>query len=336
MEKVKKYLKIVLDNINRFSHWIDVVIFYFLADHLNNTIQNTFIFLVWILPIWQIYRNIKWEWNIWKSRGIIKETAQNKRVQGFAGSQGAGKTSFMLYCSYVLKCPVFSNFPAKVRGKYTNILDEKVLQMEERIPETSLLLIDEATMLFHNLVLDVRNDKTVSKLYAQQLQQQIVRHCYDGNMFYSSVDITRLPQMLKDNIGLTNYVLGQGNITLSLVTGTVLGAIGSFFGIKLYNSVRYWDIQQLEKIPEQGYTFDLSRQEKNTDTKNYANLIRFCSWTSKNRFEYDDRFLHGIYKQLPEHVLKEWQSLEFDANLLKQIGYGHILDFFANRVIKRK
>lgn len=333
--KLQSKIKAVLNFVNRFAHWIDLVIYYYIATYLNNTLESNLRILAFALPIWHLVRVIKWEWRCMQSKSIIKETARNKRVQGFSGCQGAGKTSFMLYCAYVLKASnVYTNFPAKLRGKYTNMLDTSVLEMFEKIPDGSLLCLDEITMLYHNLMADTKNNAMLNGMYAQQLQQQIVRHCYDGNMFYSSVDLNRLPQMLKENIGLTNYMLGQGSVTLSYVTGLIVGFVGSLFGLKLHNSIRYWDVQQLERIPEVGYTFDLSRQEKDTDTKNYANLIRFCSFTNNNRFDYDDRFLRGLYNKLQPHVNKLWTSLEYDEKLLNEIGYGHLIDFFNKRIIE--
>lgn len=339
MEKIKKQSTVkekankVLTFLNRYSHFIDILLYFLLADYLIKIWDNSFEFLVYILPIFQIYRVIKYEFLVAKSKDIIKTTARNKRVQGFSGSQGAGKTSFMLYSAYVIKpSEVYTNFPAKIRNKFTYLLDKSVLNMEEQIPDYSLLCIDEATMLFHNLTLNIKNKYEVKEIYPQQLQQQIVRHCYDGQMFYSSVDLTRLPQMLKDNIGLTNYMLGQGSITLSFVTSKLLSLIGSFFDVKIYNTIRYWDVQQLERIPEKGYSFDLSTQEKDTNLNNYANLIRFYSFSANNRFDYDDRFLRGIYEKLPKHIAKAWETLKFDENLLREIGYGDILDFFNARI----
>lgn len=333
-KRIVNVVKRFLDVINRFSHWIDVVIYYFIAVYLNNTLDFSFRFLIFALPIFQLWRNIKWEWRCYQSKQIILETSKNKRVQGFSGCQGAGKTSFMLFCAYVIKpSNCYTNFPAKLRSKFTSILDNKVLEMYEKIPDNSLLCIDEVTMLYHNLMYDIKNPAAVTGLYAQQLQQQIVRHCYDGNMFYSSVDLNRMPQMLKENIGLTNYMLGQGSVTLSYLTSMLVSFIGSMFGLKYYNSIRYWDVQQLERIPEVGYTFDLSRQEKDTNTKNYANLIRFCCFNSHTRFDYDDRFLRGIYVKLVSHINKYWNSLDFDEKLLREIGYGQILSFFNKRIV---
>lgn len=327
-----KFQKVLLF-LSRYSHWLEIFLFYYIAQVIIESYNSQWSFLAYILPIFQVYRVIKYEFLVFRSKSIIKETATNKRVQGFGGSQGAGKTSFMLYSAYVIKpSNIYTNFPCKIRNKYVNMLDKKVLNLYERVPDYSLLCIDEATMLFHNLVGNVKQKENVEEYYPQQLQQQIVRHCYDGQMFYSSVDLTRLPQMLKENIGLTNYMLGQGSVTLSFIVAPFLSFIGKMFGVEIYNSVRFWDVQQLERIPEQGYTFDLSTQEKDTNLKNYANLIRFYSFTGNNRFEYDDRFLRGIYSKLPEHLNKNWTSLDFDEKLLRKIGYGHILDFFNTRL----
>ena len=139
--------------------------------------------------------------------------------------------------------------------------------------------------------------------------------------------------MLRENIGLTNFMLGQGSVQLSFVVGPFLRFVGKLFKIRLYGSIRYWDVQQLERIPENGYTFDLSRQTKDTDTKNFANLIRFCCFSSSNRFDYDDRFLRGLYDKLDAHIDTFWKSLSYDEDGLKKLGYGEIIDFFETRLL---
>lgn len=324
--------------LNRFAPYVELVLTYYVVDYQIRTTfaDKSMAFLLYALPIIMLVRLIRWEWRCLQSRSVIKETALNKRVQGFSGFQGCGKTSFMLYTAYVLNSPhVFSNFPCKVRGKFAHQLTRPILDCDERVPEKSTLLQSEVTMLFHNLVNGAKNKEEALKLYGQQLLQQIVRHAFDGFMFYDSVDLSRLPQMLKDNIGLTNYMLGQGSATLSFIITPILALLAKPFGVELKGSVRYWDLQQFERIPESGYVFDLSTQEKTQDNKHYANLLRVCTWDSIQRFDYDDRFLRGLYAMLPEHVAKDWDTLIFDNDALRAIGYGFLLDFFEQKAQKK-
>lgn len=322
--------------LNRLAHFADVPILWYLAQRIGENSDNKWVFILYILPIIQLIRAIKWEFLVIKSNEIIRRTALNKRVQGFSGPQGAGKSSFMLNCIAVMRASnVYINFPAKIRGKYVAKLSSNVLDSRERIPDKSVLAVDEATMFYHNILCNIKDKGEVDKLYAQQLLQQILRHAFDGNIFYSSVDITRLPQMLKENIGLTNFMLGQGSVTLSYISGFLVRCVARLFGFKINGSVRFWDVQQLERIPEQGYYFDLSNQTKDTNDKNYANLIRFCSFNTATKFEYDDRFLRGLYAKLPVHIAEFWTRLAFDEKDLRNIGYGKIVDFFNKRIQKQ-
>lgn len=329
---IKEFACRFLAVLNRYSHFLDLILLYFFAKYLYARIDNSFNFLVYALPILQAWNICKWEWRVFKSNALIRTTARNKRVQGFSGSQGAGKTSFMLHTIYTIKAKdIFTNFPCRIRKKFSNKLSKEVLNLNEKISDGSVCAIDEATMLFNNRLVEMKDKEVLDDMFAQQLHQQIIRHMYDGNLFYSSVDLTRLPQMLKDNIGLTNYMLGQGSVKVSYISSVVIAFVGKLFGLNLRNSIRYWDCQQLERIPEQGYTFDLSRQEKDVNDKNYANLIRFCAWSANNRFDYDDRFLRGLYSGLPDCKPKQWYTLEYSEKDLKDIGYGHLIDFFGNR-----
>lgn len=333
MNKFQRFVFRILSIINRFAHFLDIAVFYLLADWLSPTLSNDIMkFAIYAIPIVQLVRAVKWEWRIQQSKVLIRDMCQNGRVMGFTGAQGRGKTSFMLYCLAVLKRPVYSNFPCKIRNQFVHVLEKDILNLQTKIPDGSVTVIDEATLLYHNLMIDTAKLSTEHKsLFAQEVTQQLVRHFFDGNMFYSSVDITRLPQFMRENVGLTNLMLGQGNVRLSYFTGLVCTILGRFCGLIIDGSVRYWDVQQLERIPEKGYVFDLSNQDKDTDATKFANLIRFCGFNTAALFEYDDRFMRGVYAELPDHIDTFWQSLDFSPELLRRIGYGKILDFFDDQ-----
>ncbi len=334
-EKIRFYIGRFLRLINRFAPYLEIaLVFYCVRSVAENQLSDKWysVFL-YIIPVFLLYRVLKWEFTCFKSVDIVKNTAYNRRVQGFQGPQGAGKTSFMLFSMYVLKAPeYYTNFPCKIRGKWCAKLDEAVINMDEKIPVNSVCAMSESTMFYHNLLSDIKKaDEVREKLYPQQLHQQIIRHTYDGNFFYDSVDLTRLPQLLRENISMTNYMLGQGSVTLSYIITPILKMLGKLVGVDLRGSIRYWDVQQLERIPEQGYCFDLSTQEKTTDDKHFANLVRLSCWDSIYRFEYDDRFLRGLYDKLPEHVQSYWNSIQFLPEELREIGYGQILDWFEKK-----
>lgn len=336
-DKLKHIITAVLKILNRFAPYIELfIIYYFIKDYVS-TSDNQWAVLLYAIPIVLLFRLIKWEYKAFMTREIIKDTAINKRVQGFCGYQGCGKTSLMLATGYILNSPsIYTNFPCKIRNKYTKKLSDAVLNMDTRIEENSCIMISEATMFYHNLLDNVSDKDIVNKLYPQELHQQIVRHAYNGNMFYDSIDLNRMPKMLKDNIGLTNYLLGQKSKTFSFIITPLLASIGKMLGIELRGNMRIWEVQQFESIPVQQYVFDLSRQEKDTNTKNYANLLELCCWEDVTHFEYDDRFLRGLYNKLPQNIDKKWSSLIFSDTELKEIGYGFLIDFFDAKLSKQQ
>lgn len=334
-QKVEKktVLFYILSFVNRLAHWCDLVLLYFLCDYMyNNQFADSELgWLIYLPLIFQVYWCFKYEFLVFKSRGVCNYMLDNGRVMGFSGKQGAGKSSFATFLSSFRRFnKVYSNAPLKLRQKYTNILEKDILCLDSQVDDYSLCWIDEAQLFYHNLK-SQNNNKLSDELYAQEILTQCVRHFYDGNIFYIGTELNRLPQVIKDNVGVTNFMLGQGSKCISFITGNLVVLVARLFGFEFYNGLRYWDVQQFEKIPEKGYSFDLSTQEKNSDLKNYANLIRVYTFNDPNLFDYNDRFLAGVYKELPIHQDKKWQSLEFNRELLKQIGYGEIIDFFDKK-----
>lgn len=319
--------------LNRFAHWCDFVIFYFLTDWVYNTQfkENSLGWLCYIPLIFQLYLCIKYEWLVFKSRGICENILYNGRVMGFSGKQGCGKSSFACYlASFRRFSKVYSNIPLQIKNKFTRVLESDILLLNSKIEDNSLLFIDEATLFYHNLKTQNNNNLSDS-LYSQEILTQLIRHFFDGNLFYISTDINRLPQVLKENIGLTNFMLRQDNKIVSYLTGNIVVLVGKLLGFNFKNGIRHWQFQQFEKIPDKNYTFDLANQESDTNLKNYANLIDVYAFNNPNLFNYDDRFMKGVYAELPKHIDNYWESLEFNGELLSQIGYGEIVNYFRKK-----
>lgn len=333
-EKLLYIIDTTLRLLNRVAPYIELVAYYYLVNYVVQYHNGGWYNLLYAIPLILTYRLIKWEYKAFATKEIIRDTAVNSRVQGFCGFQGRGKTSFMLYSLYVLKADnVYTNFPCKIRNKFTNMLSNDILNMDVKIQEKSAIAISEATLFYHNLLHNVKDIDTAIDLYGQELHQQIIRHAYNGNMFYDSIDLTRMPQMLRENIGLTNYMLGQKSKTFSFILTPLIISIGKLFGIEIIGNMRIWELQQFEKIPDKQYTFDLSTQTKSTDTKHYANLLELCAWCDIKHFNYDDRFLKGLYDKLPGVIQKKWDTLQFCDKDLRTIGYGFLIDFFEKKVI---
>ena len=60
-------------------------------------------------------------------------------------------------------------------------------------------------------------------------------------------------------------------------------------------------------------------------------IIKDKNSNSVNYFEYDDRFLHGLYEKLPLNNSKLWETLKFSDSDLRDIGYGYLIDFFHKK-----
>lgn len=331
--KKNNFIYKILAFLNRFAHWVDLIIYYFLCDWLYRVqfATSQVGWLVYIPLIFQIYLCFKYEFKVLRSKSTCTSILLNGRVMGFSGLQGQGKSSFSTYlATSKLFNKVYSNTPLKIRNKYTYLVEQDILKLDSKIDDNSLIFIDEATLFYNNR----KSDKTRSltdELYAQEIMTQCIRHFTDGNIFYISTDLSRLPSVIRENVGLVNFMLGQGNKTISYLTGAVVCSFAKMFGYEMRNGLRYWDFQQFVKIPDSQYTFDLSRQEKDEDLSHYANLIRIYTFDNPNLFDYNDRFLSGVYKELPEHIDKQWESLDYNTELLRQIGYGEIIDFFDNK-----
>ena len=87
-----------------------------------------------------------------------KNMAKNNRVQGFEGSQGRGKTSLMLYMASILKKPVYSNIPFKIRGDFTYVLGTDIINLKTAVKEKALLLFDEISLYYNNLLFGQSKD----------------------------------------------------------------------------------------------------------------------------------------------------------------------------------
>lgn len=331
--KKENFLYYFFGFLTRFAHWFDLVVFYFLTDYIyKNQFANSKIGIICYIPlVIQLYFCFKYEYMVLQSKATCNTMLLNGRVMGFAGKQGAGKSSFATYlASFKRFSNVYTNTPVKIRKKYTAMLEEDIYLLNKKIPDYSLIMMDEATLFWHN-ILSTNKNKLSNELYAQEIMTQCVRHFFDGNIFYMSTDLNRLPPVIRENVGVVNFALQQGNKKISFICGPIFVALAKMFGYKFRNGLRYWDLQQFEKIPDRNYTFDLAQQEKDQNLSNYANLLRIYCFDNPNIFDYNDRFLAGVYQKLEQHQNQYWESLNFDEELLKKLGYGKLIEFFGKK-----
>lgn len=336
--KLHKAIYYLLATLNRFAHFIDVIILLLVADWIYNAQlsgQDLGI-LIYALPVLQLIIAIKYEYKVFKSKQTCNFILDNERVIIVQGGQGKGKSSFTSYLNSNKRYKArYTNSPITYGGKFSNILTGQVLNLDERIEDNSSILIDEATLFYNNLKTTKRNELKV-ELYSQEILTQLVRHFFDGTIFYISVEGGRLPKVIEENTSCKIQMLGQSNKTISFIATSIFKFIAKLFKIDLFSCLRIWQFQQFVKIGEENYTFDLAQQTKDSDMSHYANLVEVYAFDNPYRFNYNDRFMRGVYLQLPEHQPKQWQCFDFNRDLLRQIGYGEIVDFFDKKTLSKE
>lgn len=289
--------------------------------------NNNYLYLILcVIGVWWAYRWFKHIFKVFSSKEKIIQDSRNFRVVVFEGPQRRGKTSCALYCASVLNkngSPIFSNVPFKIHGNYVNVLNHDIIQLKERLPDNSCGVMDEITLLYHNL------DKI--NCYDFELFLQLIGHFIDGNFYMCSVKASRLPQQIKEKVSGCFYMLGQRTINTSLILAKILQTIGNkFFDLKLSIGLRCWAYQVFEEINHENYNFDLSNVETNSSTKikNFAEIVEIYAFNDVETFEYNDRFFKPLYDKLPLTDLKVFDTLQIDYETLQMTGYKKLVDYF--------
>lgn len=327
--KIKKIIKRILNIISRYSGLIESIIIILLSLKVKET-SNYWILLL-AFGIFRLYKYIKNEWLIYKGKLQIKYESRNKRVTGHEGAQGAGKTSLMCYTASILNVPVFSSAPIKINGHMTYILTKNIIDMLERIPLGSVIIIDEISFYWDNEMSKLIDH---AKTQGLEITAQLIRHLFDGYMLSASVDMNRVAKRIEEKHSMFRRLLGQDGINTSLIIDPVINTVSFIFNLKIKTGIRCWTYQTFENINHKGYVFDLSRQDKNVDNKKFANLVEIRAWNSSINFEYDDRYFKRLYLKLPKAELKKWPNLTFNFEQLKETGFDNIIKIFEERYKK--
>lgn len=327
--KLKKRIKKILSIISKYSGLIESILIILLSISIKNDIKYWILFLGF--GIWRLWRYIKNLWIIKKSKLQIIYESKNKRATGNEGAQGAGKTSLMCLIASILNVPVFSSAPIKINGKMSYILTKEILNMYERIPLGSLIIIDEISFYWDN---DMSKLVDHAKTQGLEITLQLIRHLFDGYFMSASVDMNRVAKRIEEKHSMFRRLLGQDGLNTSLIIDPIINIISNIFNLDIKTGIRCWTYQTFENIDHKGYIFDLSRQEKNVDNKRFANLVEIRAWNSNINFEYDDRYFKELYLKLPKAELKEWPSLKFNYEQLKETGFENIIKIFKDRYEK--
>lgn len=320
--KVKVIARRILVIIGRISGYLDVALTWWIGNlvaEYGGKYHNV-AFLFYALAIFWLYRALRFEWLVFKSKRILLSDCYNSRVMGFEGGQGRGKTSLMLYVASLLKAPCYSNVPFYIRGHYTYILDKDHLKLKKRLKEGSVLLLDEITLYYNNQLKD--------DTYGFELLLQLIRHFTDGYVLMASIAMGRIPKALEEKVMQFKHLLGQETVYNSYMVLPLVRLIDWAFKLDGHYGLRIWHYQTFESIDHPGYYFDLSRQESDTNDVNYANLTDIYAWNNALRYDYLDRFMLGIYMSVPA-VQDEvrYHSLVFDKEILLSCGFGEVVKY---------
>ena len=202
-DKKRKMFDKIFSRLNKFSFVLDLVISLFMI------FDKILIFKICgvVLAVFTIYRVIKAYNKVARSKVLAYNYLRNNRVLGLEGKQRVGKTSLACYFIYVLNEESYSNIPLKINGKYTKKLETCHLSCDKKLPEYSVLFIDECNLFYNNLYQEKSSKNNNSTIFGQAMLEQCIGHFTDGNIIYASTDIERLPSEIRKNISSTGRVL---------------------------------------------------------------------------------------------------------------------------------
>ena len=233
----------------------------------------------------------------------------------------------MFYIASIMHQPIFTSAPAKINGRMTYKLTTDMMDMKVKLPYKSIIIIDEITLYFDNSLGKFQDNIKTKGL---EMQMQLIRHCYDGQMLSASVDMNRVAKRVEEKHGMFRRLLGQKSVNNSFIIDPLLKLIGLCFNINVKTGYRVWTYQTFENIDHKGYIFDLSRAnaDKSPSSNHFANLNEIWAFNSGISFEYDDRYFRNLYLKLPKAKLEEWEGLSFKYEELESTGFNSIVKFF--------
>lgn len=326
-KKYKKVISYILGKLSIISGLLEGILLLIITLNIGEKIHQIAYFLLIILSGYLIYRSIKHFYYVWKGKQILIYEENNKRVIGQEGAQGSGKTSLMFYVSSIMNQPIFTSAPARINGKMTYKLTTDIMDMKVRLPYKSIIIIDEITLYFDNNLGKFQDNIKTKGL---EMQMQLIRHCYDGQMLSASVDMNRVAKRIEEKHGMFRRLLGQKSVNNSFIIDPLLQLIGFCFKLNIKTGYRVWTYQTFENIDHKGYIFDLSRAnaDKSPSSNHFANLNEIWAFNSNISFEYDDRYFRNLYLKLPKAKLEEWEGLNFKYEELESTGFNSIVKFF--------
>lgn len=306
--------------------FIDTFILLYLITLVLQDNEDWVMWLLYAIPIWVLYINIKYFLKVFQSNEILEYFVMNHRTIRTEGGQGEGKTSFLgklLAYADRMGYKVFSLTPFKINGKFAYKLKMGHMTLKKKLPEKAFGFADEFTLKFNNKVKVQDSDD----VYAFTITVQLLRHLFDGNFAYASVDSDRALKELEELFIHRYQMKGQTIKSYSFILAPLFRVLT---GWKYYGTYRIWELQNYEQIREDNYIYDLSNDEADTNRNRFANLLTVVSYNNKD-FEYNDRVLKALYDALPiEEDTEAWESLDMTAAEITE-QYPKIVQFLVNK-----
>lgn len=259
-----------------------------------------------------------------RSKMMARDYMRANRVIPVCGKQRVGKSS--LAC-YMASCGgryrrIYSNIPLKIKGRYTYKLTAEELAIKTAVPESSIMLVDEANLFYNN----VKSDSTDPAIFGQSVLCQLVGHFFDGNIFYVAVDTGRLPKLIRDNYSAHLQVLESISYNYSIIGNLLLNVLHSVLmpGEQFFSGLRLWHAQHYEHIIDEAYTALLGQDEKQNM---FSPVKTFCRFQDFGLSEYDDRYMQYYYQDIPEDTTGQWNSLSLSSVDLQSMYDGEVIKY---------
>lgn len=320
--KIKPLLLKIFPYLNLFVIIIDIFVASILANDKNKTLQ--LIGLVYIGFI--LFRFGKSIYLVLKSRSQALNYLSDNRVVGIKGKQRVGKTSLSCYFLSVLGGDLYTNTPIKIGKKFTNKVTTNIISGREQIDDYSTIYIDECNLFYNNMYQTMSKNNPL--IFGQSAFEQLVGHFTDGNIIYSSTNIDRMPAEIRENLSCELQVLEQYSYNYSFLGSMLLRWVYGFFDLKVYTGLRRWTAQHFERITNDNYMYDLSSNVKESHT--FAQLFEFACFNNPLKFQYNDRYMSGLYKVLPAACIEKWEKTKFTYEDLHTLYDSKILQYFLD------
>ena len=103
---------------------------------------------------------------------------------------------------------------------------------------------------------------------------------------------------------------------------------------KVYTGLRCWRMQHFERISnfDDKYVYDLANSDNVIENRDdYSPVYNFASFNDFTQFQYNDRFMLGLYKNLKNTNSDNWAELEFSFSDLPNLYDSQLIRYMVNK-----